>query len=145
MIKQIWLDMDGTIADLYSVPNWCEKLNSCDSTPYAVAKPLWNMSQLARLLHKAQRFGYTVGIISWLSRSGTDEYKAEVDLIKRKWLAEHLPSVQFDFIKIVQYGLPKSSCGNGILFDDNRKVREEWGSGAYHPNEMINFLKELTL
>lgn len=144
MNKQICLDMDGTIVDLYSVPNWCEKLNSCDSSPYAEAQPLWNMSQLARLLHKAQRLGYVIGIISWLSKNGTEDYNAEVDFIKRKWLAEHLPSVEFDFVKIVQYGLPKSSCGSGILFDDNFKVRQEWSGKAYHPNEMIEFLRKLS-
>lgn len=143
MEKCIFLDMDGTIADLYNVPNWCEKLNSGDSSPYVEAKPLWNMSQLARLLHKAQKLGYVIGIISWLCRNGTEEYNTEVNLIKRQWLTEHLPSVQFDYIKIVEYGTPKSSCGSGILFDDNFKVRQEWGNGAYHPNEMIEFLRKL--
>ena len=40
MKKEIWFDMDGTIADLYGVENWLEMLIAEDPTPYAVAKPL---------------------------------------------------------------------------------------------------------
>ena len=41
-------DMDGTIADLYADPNWLPKLRAYDPTPYINAKPLVNMSRLAR-------------------------------------------------------------------------------------------------
>ena len=49
--KEICFDMDGTLADLYGVPDWLAKLRSFDPTPYKVAKPLLNMAVLARLLH----------------------------------------------------------------------------------------------
>ena len=34
MPKMICFDMDGTIADLYAVPGWLEKLRAEDATPY---------------------------------------------------------------------------------------------------------------
>ena len=71
MEKKIWLDMDGTIANLYAVEGWLPMLRASDPTPYRQAEPMWNMSSLARLLHKAQRLGYEVGIISWLSKEST--------------------------------------------------------------------------
>lgn len=135
--------MDGTLADLYNVPNWCEKLNNCISSPYAEARPIHNMSQLARRLRQVQELGYTIGIISWLSRSGTTEYNQEVEKIKRQWLRKHLPSVSWDEIHIVEYGTPKQTCGNGILFDDNNRVRAEWGEEAYEPDEIMEVLKGL--
>ena len=57
---KIWFDMDGTIADLYGVEGWLEMLMNEDATPYAIAKPLVNLSALARLMHKAQRNGFEI-------------------------------------------------------------------------------------
>lgn len=109
MKKTIYFDMDGTIADLYGVPEWLMMLNAESPLPYMVAKPLVNMSRLARALNKARRNGYAVGVISWCSKVSTAEYDMAVTKAKREWLTKHLPSVQFDEIKIVSYGVPKLS------------------------------------
>ena len=136
----ICFDMDGTIADLYSEPNWLEDLKTEKVNPYKNAKPLVNMSRLAKALHKAQRKGEKIAVISWTARNASETYKEKVAAAKRAWLAKHLPSVKWDKIEIVDYGTPKRVCGNGILFDDNQKVREEWGEKAYHPNEIFKVL-----
>lgn len=39
MTKAIYFDMDGTIANFYSVPNWLDYLIASDPTPYEVARP----------------------------------------------------------------------------------------------------------
>jgi hypothetical protein len=106
-----------------------------------------NMSLLARLLHKAQRNGYRIGIISWLSKSGTAPYNAKVTESKQKWLKKHLPSVQFDEIHIVKYGTPKAtvSAYSGILFDDEEPNRIAWDKGnAYAPEKIFEILKNLS-
>ena len=90
----IYLDLDGTVIDFYGVPNWLECLEAQDSTPYRVAKPLVHLSTLARYLNRLQARGYNIGIISWLSKSGTDKFNAEVAEVKREWLAKHLPQRQ---------------------------------------------------
>ena len=51
MIKMICFDMDGTIADLYGVDNWLEKLRSEDVSPYRDAEPIYNMEVLATVLN----------------------------------------------------------------------------------------------
>lgn len=140
MVKEICFDMDGTIADLYGVDNWLSKLVNEDASPYREAKPLVNMSRLAKALHKAQRNGYAVKIVSWLSKGGTSEYGTAVAEAKRKWLACHLPSVQWNAIEIVAYGTPKSTIGKGVLFDDEERNRNEWGEGAYEPAEIFAVL-----
>lgn len=138
----IWFDMDGTIADLYGVEGWLDNLINEDTRPYDIAKPLVNMAYLARLLHKAQANGYEIGIISWTSRSGSDLYNGEVALAKMIWLHKHLPSVEWDEIKIVAYGTDKrTATGGGILFDDEEHNREAWGEGAFTPDEIISILK----
>ena len=64
MTKAINFDMDGTLCDFYGVENWLEYLVARDATPYAVAKPLLNLSALARRLNRLQREGYEINIIS---------------------------------------------------------------------------------
>ena len=118
-------DMDGTIADLYGVENWLDYLIAGDVFPYENAEPLLRLSALAHRLNNLQKNGYNLAIISWLSKSGTDEYNAEVEAVKRKWLAKHLPSVKWDAIHIVPYGTPKQDfCGNplDILFDADGEI-----------------------
>lgn len=147
MTKAIYFDMDGTIANLYGVENWLDYLINSDPTPYRVAKPLVNMSVLARTLNVLKAKGYTIGIVSWLSKSGTQEYNEIVTETKKKWLRNHLSSVQFDEINIVEYGTPKSTvCNemNGILFDDELKNRDEWKGTAYDVNQILAVLKRLT-
>lgn len=146
----IYLDLDGTVIDFYGVPNWLECLEAQDSTPYRVAKPLVNLSTLARYLNRLQARGYNIGIISWLSKSGTDKFNTEVAEVKRDWLAKHLPSVQWDEIHIVPYGVPKSNCAtcpNAILFDDEQRNLNEWTANthnmAYNADLLMEILRNL--
>ena len=145
MNKAIYFDMDGTIADLYGVEGWLADLIAENVRPYAEAKPLVNLSLLARYIHKAQAKGYTVGVISWLSKSGSDSYNEAVTAVKREWLAKHLPSVEWDEIHIVKYGTPKSTCRTcpGILFDDEQKNLDEWGAGAVIASNLLEILRNL--
>lgn len=125
----IYFDMDGTIANLYGVENWLEKLRAEDVSPYVEAEPLVNMRELSRLLNDLQLNGVNLGIISWLSKDATKEYDKMVRRAKREWLMENLPAVEWDEIHLVKYGTPKHSCCRenfGILFDDNNAVREKW-------------------
>lgn len=144
MTKAIYFDMDGTIADFYGVPNWLESIERYDPTPYAVAKPLVNMSRLARLLNHLQAEGWHIGIVSWLSRTGTVEFNAKVTATKEKWLHTHLKSVHWDEIVIVPYGIPKHEMvqyAEGILFDDECRNRENWVGTAYDVDNIIEVLK----
>ena len=142
-MKKIYFDMDGTIANLYSVEGWLEYLLNKDTTPYEAARPMINFSSFARLIHKLQRNGYTIGIISWTAKDSTEEYNERVAQAKRQWLAKHLPSVSFDEIHIVAYGTPKSTCGDGILFDDEERNRAEWNGTAYDVNNILEVLRNL--
>ena len=141
---KIWFDMDGTIADLYGVTDWLPMLCASDPTPYAIAKPLVNLSRLARYLNRLQKMGHEIGVISWLSKTSTPEYDAMVSSAKMFWLGRHLPSVKWDEIKIVSYGTNKwESCGEGILFDDEARNRDTWGGAAYEPDNIFEILTEL--
>lgn len=142
-LRQINFDMDGTIANLYGVEGWLDYILASDTTPYEQAKPLVNFSSLARILNRLQRNGWEINIISWLAKSKDNEYNERIAIAKREWLAKHLPSVQWNNISIVAYGTPKSTCGNGILFDDEEPNRKEWKGKAYNVENIIEILKDL--
>lgn len=142
---RIYFDMDGTIADLYAVENWLPKLRASDASPYEEADVMLNMSVLARYLNKLQKLGYEIGIISWTSKGGTEKYNRAVEIAKLNWLHDHLRSVSFDEIYIVDYGTPKQDFAdeNDILFDDNENIRNEWTGQAYEPSEILSILSGL--
>lgn len=125
---RIYLDMDGTFADLYAVEGWLEMLENHNPTPYAKAKPMVHMATMARYINALRKQGVKVCVLSWLAKNATDAYNAEVAEVKRKWLAKHLPSVEFDEIHILAYGTPKYTVAEGMCFlvDDEERNRREW-------------------
>lgn len=141
--KKIWFDMDGTIADLYSDPDWLPKLRAYDPTPYANAKPLLDMVLLSRVLNQLQQRGFEICIVSWLSKEPTPDYDKLVTEAKRQWLEKYLGSVMFDKIDIIPYGTPKAKGREGILFDDELQNREAWGEGAFDVHNIIEVLRGL--
>ena len=146
MTKAIYFDMDGTIANFYGVENWLEYLINEDATPYANAKPLIRFSTLARILNRLQKNGWHIGIVSWLAKNGTENFDREVTATKIEWLNRHLPSVEWNEIKIVKYGTPKANVVDnpkGILFDDEEPNRNNWFGTAYDVNDIIGTLKAI--
>lgn len=142
----IYFDMDGTIANFYGVDGWLDCLMASDAHPYKVAEPLVNFAYMARLLNKVQAKGIEIGIISWLSKSGTDEFNNEIERVKYEWLYKHLPSVRWDEVHIVKYGYGKfnfAKSDDDILFDDEEKNRNDWTGIAKTPDEILETLKAL--
>ena len=142
----IYLDCDGTWIDLYGVENWLEYLRNENTFPYEIAKPLVNLSLLARTIHQLQAKGIKVGIISWLCKDGKKEYNTAVTKAKLDWFKRHMPSVIFDEIHIIKYGTSKSSCAtqtNAILFDDEEKNRNEWKGKAFDEKDLIKNLRAI--
>lgn len=150
-VKMICFDMDGTIADLYGVPNWLTSLRRFDAMPYRQANPMWDMDELANLLHAAQAQGIEVRIITWLSKESNPAYDKAVREAKRDWL--EFWGMPYDHFHGVQYGATKADSirkylddGKAILFDDNAKVRKGWHMGeAYDPTscDILAILREL--
>ena len=150
--KMVVFDMDGTIADLYAVPNWLQMLRAEDPTPYAVAEPMWEMEKLADVLNALRVNGIEIRVVTWLSKDSTEEYKDLVRQAKLEWLEEM--GFPFDNFHGVQYGATKANSvrkylaedETAILFDDNEKVRKGWTLGeTVDPTttNIIEFLENL--
>lgn len=133
MNKWVWFDMDGTLADLYSNPNWLEELHSYNPAPYLNAKPIYEQKSLLRSLSALRAKGFKLGIISWVSKVTTTKYTKEIKAAKIKWLKEHELYDLFDKILITSYGDNKSNrCryyGRGILVDDEEGNLDSWNLG----------------
>ena len=132
MKRRIYLDMDGTIANLYEVENWLADLKKSDPRPYIEAKPMVKEEVLADLINK----GYELAIVSWLAKNGNEVYNKEVRKAKKNWLKKHYPEIKFEEIHIVKYGTPKSKVvkhKDGILIDDEKNNRKKWKGTAINP------------
>jgi hypothetical protein len=139
--KVIVFDMDGTIADLYGVNGWLEMLNAENPMPYEIAKPMYDMVELAEILNELKEIGYIIAITTWLAMGSTREYDRQVRLAKLAWLEKY--NFPYDEIHLVKYGTTKANCtrklgGYQILVDDNEKVRNGWNLGTtINANENI--------
>ena len=58
MKTTIWFDMDGTIADLYSVDGWLEDLLAFNTRPYEQAKIMYNQLSLLEVMAELKYKGY---------------------------------------------------------------------------------------
>ena len=131
--KTIVFDMDGTIADFYGVEGWLEYLQNEDTTPYEVARPLYDMEYLKALLIVLKAQGWRVVVTTWLARGGNKAYNDRTRNAKLEWLDKY--EFPYDEIHLVKYGTTKANCtrhigGYQILVDDNEAVRRGWTLGA---------------
>lgn len=143
--KTIVFDMDGTIADFYGVKGWLDYLIAEDTTPYEIAKPLYDMVTLANLLNILKADGWKVVVTTWLAKGGTKEYNDRTRKAKLEWLKKY--DFPYDEIHLVKYGTTKANCtrkigGYQVLVDDNATVRKGWTLGhTINANE--NIVKEI--
>ena len=152
MIKELCFDLDGTLVDLYGVPNWLEKIRSYDPTPYQTAEPLVNMAELGCLLRSLQNCGINIAVITWLSKEPNKQYDDEVRKAKRAWLKSY--GFPFNSLRCVAYGTPKhkieaarlAADEEALIFDDDARVRRDWDlGGAIDPTttNILDVLREI--
>lgn len=146
MKKAIYFDMDGTIADLYNVKGWLNLLRAENATPYRNAKPMLNMSTLARTLNRLTADGWTINVVTWTSKNSSTTYHEEVKIEKINWLKKHLKSVKFSEIVVETYGKNKSEIvknPDGILFDDEENNRKNWKGESFDEKNILENLRKL--
>lgn len=132
--KIIAIDMDGTVAGLYDVPDWLDKLRAEDPSPYLDAEPLVDMDRLNEVLTLLQKAGWEIQIISALSKDATPEYKKAIREAKRAWLNKW--GFIYDKFHGVDYKTPKCEvvrrdmCGYPMrlirLFGDKERAEYDW-------------------
>lgn len=124
----VLLDMDGTISDTYSVPNWLESLRAESTLPFEIALPLINESTLFSLFE-----GENIVICTMLPKGvqlGTP-YADACQRAKRQWLGRYFPSLTSAIF--MEYGEDKSLgdfSKNCLLIDDSPIIRDNFNGYA---------------
>lgn len=137
-MKRIWLDMDGTVADLYKVDGWLDCLLESDTHPYEVAAPI-NITDAD--IQKLHEMGFSVGVISWGAKSSSNQFLKDTKKAKLQWVRDNLPSIDGP-IHVVHFGTPKhrfKSMGD-ILVDDEESNRNAWGDNAMSPDDLVRMV-----
>lgn len=146
MSKVIAWDMDGTLADLYGVNDWLDKLHKEDATPYLEARPLVNVEELTKVLLSLKAAGYALAIVSWLAGGSSKQYDKDVRQAKRAWLDKYFPGI-FDEVHLVKYGTTKRQAvrryDEAVLVDDNAKVRKGFRGQTIDASNSKKMLREL--
>ena len=147
-MNTIYFDMDGTIANLYAVENWLEKLRVENPSPYKDAEPMVEVEEFQILLAILQNRGVRIGIVSWLAKDSSKSYDKLVRNAKKDWLREMFPEIQFDEMHFVKYGTRKDYIVKdkfGIIFDDDERVRDNWRGLPINPNtqDILEKLREI--
>lgn len=126
--KIIYFDMDGTLADLYSVENVFKKLDTFDVSPYVEAKPI---DKYINILKEYKNNGYKIIILSCLSKITNNKYDREVVNAKGKWLDKYVGKEYIDERIYIPYTKNKSTYVNkkGILVDDDINICNNWSMG----------------
>lgn len=129
----VYLDMDGTIADLYGQANWLDDLMNAKTRPFKNAKPMTTEEVLYKHFPKDK---YNITILSMTPKNAKKEYCDRVAKAKDKWLDKYFPTLTKRIY--LPYGNNKNlkNSKNAILVDDSEPIRKSYRGKALNPAEL---------
>lgn len=133
MKTKVYLDMDGTLADLYNEPNWLGALCSEASGLFLHLRPLVSEKVL---LEKFPKEKYDICILSMTPKDASSEYCEKVIEEKNAWVDKYFPSLTKRIYKKYGYNKNLKNSANAILIDDNEIIRNNWRGLALNPAQL---------
>lgn len=132
--QKIYLDMDGTIANLYAVPNWLPKLQNEIEGTFIDVEPMISEDKLLKMFPLEQ---YEIIIQSMTPAKASKEYQELVKKEKDAWLNKFFPNLKKRIY--MKYGHNKNlkACANAILIDDNELIRKNYKGFALNPAGLL--------
>lgn len=132
MSIKVFLDMDGTLYNLYGKENWLEKLENEVPGVFADSENLMpglDLKILHDIIYRLMDKGVSFGVISWTPFAASPIYEETCRKEKIKWLAKNFPMITD--IAIVPYGIEKQKtitkrAQKMYLIDDNKEVCKTW-------------------
>ena len=129
----VYLDMDGTIADLYNTTDWLERLTNADETPFIEAEPMTTEEELFNIFPTDL---YEVRVLTMTPKDATKEYCERVKEAKEAWLNTYFPNIEKRLYKAYGDNKNLKNAKNAILVDDNKKIRDNFKGYAINPTEL---------
>lgn len=135
MSIKVWLDMDGTLFNLYGKDNWLDLLEN--EVPGAFVgdgmkdslMPALNLETIHDEIYNLIDLGVSFGIISWTPFAASPIYEEICRREKIDWLHNNFPMITD--IAIIPYGIEKQKAITKraqvmYLIDDNSEVCKTW-------------------
>ena len=133
MKTKVYLDMDGTLADLYNEPNWLGALCSEASGLFLHLHPLVSEKVL---LEKFPKEKYQITILSMTPKDASLEYCEKVIEEKNAWIDKYFPSLTKRIYKKYGHNKNLKNSTKAILIDDNEIIRNNWKGIALNPAQL---------
>ena len=130
---KVYLDLDGTIASLYTEKDWLKRLNNEEEGLFLNLKPIINQETL---LEKFPKEKYEIVILSMTPKDASLEYCEKVKTEKDLWLSKHFPSLTKRIYKKYGHNKNLKNSVNAILIDDNETIRNNWKGIALNPAQL---------
>ena len=130
---RVYLDLDGTIASLYTEKNWLKRLHNEEEGLFLNLKPIINQEAL---LEKFPKEKYEIVILSMTPKDASLEYCERVKTEKDLWLSKHFPSLTKRIYKKYGHNKNLKNSVNAILIDDNEIIRNNWKGIALNPAQL---------
>ena len=129
----VYLDMDGTIADLYGIENWLPRLRNADKKIFLECKPLISEKEL---LNHFPTDKYEIRILSMTPLGATTDYCKNVEEQKNQWLDKYFPTLTKRIYKAYGHNKNLKNSANAVLVDDSEPIRNSWKGIALNPAEL---------
>lgn len=141
MSIKIYFDLDGTLYNLYGIPNWLEMLQNEQEGVFLKGPAIETIDKLIAPVHSLLDIGVQFGVISWLPMQASPEYEEICRQEKLQWIEQNLPFVTE--IAITSYGIPKQNAirkraQKMYLIDDNADVCRTWDTNKQRKSICVN-------
>lgn len=130
---KIYLDLDGTIASLYTEKNWLKRLQDEEEGLFLNLNPMINQE---KLLESFPQEKYDIRILSMTPLGASKEYCQQVIKEKNAWLDKHFPALKKRIYQKYGHNKNVKNSANAVLVDDNETIRKSWKGIALNPVQL---------
>jgi len=130
---RVYLDMDGTVANLYGIENWLPRLRAEDKTIFQECAPMISEQELFQHFPQNQ---FEIIVLSMTPKGASEKYHAQVQEQKNEWLDRYFPSITRRIYRKYGHNKNLKNSKNAILVDDSEPIRQSWKGTAINPSTL---------
>ena len=130
---KVYLDLDGTVASLYTEKNWLKRLRDEEEGLFLNLKPIINQDKLLEIFPQER---YDIRILSMTPLGASKAFCEKVVEEKNAWLDEHFPALKKRIYQKYGHNKNVKNSANAILVDDNETIRKSWKGIALNPAQL---------